>query len=71
MLTIEQLRERILEKYDGDVEAVCDLLHVSVEDLLEMFCYRIEIHRDNFASEEYFEEDDKLSQEIFGDVEDD
>jgi hypothetical protein len=51
------LKERILEKYGDDPETLCDLLRISGEDILKMFEHRIRMYRENFASEEYFDEE--------------
>ena len=58
-LTIVELKERILEKYGDDPETLCDLLRISGEDILCMFGHRVQLYRENFASEEYFEEEEQ------------
>lgn len=55
MIDIEELKERIRLKYDPD--DLIDLLHITVEDILNKFGHRIEMYRDNFTSEEYWEND--------------
>lgn len=60
-LTLEQLKERVLEKYDAD--AIVDLLRITPEELLNAFQARFEYHRENFSSEEYFETDDELDED--------
>jgi hypothetical protein len=56
-ISLLELKERILEKYGDDPETLCDLLRISGEDILKMFEHRIRMYRENFASEEYFDEE--------------
>lgn len=56
-IPLAELKERILEKYGDDPETLCDLLRVSGEDILKMFGHRVQMYRENFASEEYFDEE--------------
>ena len=50
------LMERVKEKYDPD--ELVDLLGLTSDDLLRAFPYRLAILRENFASEEYWEQDE-------------
>lgn len=54
-IPLEELKKRILEKYDAD--EIVDLLRITGEDLICAFPHRLAIYRDNFASEEYWEEE--------------
>ena len=56
-LSLMELKERILEKYGDDPETLCDLLRISGEDILHVFSHRLQLYRENFASEEYYEEE--------------
>lgn len=54
MLELDELIERIKDgKYNE--EDLCDLLHITVDDILETFKHRIDVYRDNFADLEYYE----------------
>lgn len=57
MIGLEELKERIKLKYDAD--ELVDLLHITVDELLDRFEHRIILYRDNFISEEYFEEEEE------------
>jgi hypothetical protein len=59
-LPLLELKQRILEKYGDDPETLCDLLRISGEDIINMFQHRILVHRENFSSEEYYEEDSEV-----------
>ena len=54
MITLDELRERVELKYDPD--QLVDLLNISTKDLLDAFEHRLVLYRDNFISEEYWED---------------
>jgi hypothetical protein len=47
--------ERVREKYDPD--ELVDLLRLTSDDLLRAFPHRLALLRENFASEEYWEDE--------------
>jgi|TARA_R100000234_G_C4845822_1_gene113062 hypothetical protein len=47
--TFEELKEAIVREYDVDL--VCEILQVSVEDLLDAFEDKLIIHREKFDEE--------------------
>ena len=49
------LLERVKEKYDPD--ELVDLLRLTSDDLLRAFPHRLALLRENFASEEYWEDE--------------
>jgi hypothetical protein len=55
MIGIEELEDRIRDKYDPD--DLVDLLNITVDDILAHFGHRITLYRDKFISEEYWEDD--------------
>lgn len=55
VIQLEELKKRIVEKYDAD--EIVDLLRLTTEDIICAFPHRLAIYRDNFASEEYWEEE--------------
>ena len=55
MISLDELQERIRLKYDAD--ELVDLLNISVEDVLTHFSARVWLYRDNFISEEYWEDE--------------
>jgi hypothetical protein len=47
MLTLDELKEKILEQgYDECL--ICDILEISVEELLEAFDYKLILNREKF-----------------------
>lgn len=54
MVDLCTLMERVKEKYDPD--ELVDLLRLTSDDLLRAFPHRLAMLRENFASEEYWEE---------------
>jgi hypothetical protein len=47
MLTLDELKEKILEEgYDECL--ICDILEISVEELLEAFDYKLILNREKF-----------------------
>lgn len=54
---IEELEQRVREKYDPD--DLVDLLDITVDDILKYFGHRITLYRDRFISEEYWEDEDE------------
>lgn len=55
MIGVEELTERIRDKYDPD--DLVDLLNITVDDILKEFGHRVILYRDRFISEEWFEDD--------------
>jgi hypothetical protein len=50
MLTLDELKERILEQgYDECL--ICDILEISVEELLEAFDYKLILKREEFEDD--------------------
>jgi hypothetical protein len=51
MLTLDELKNKILEEgYDECL--ICDILEISVEELLEAFDYKLILNREKFDDDE-------------------
>jgi len=51
MLTLDELKHKILEEgYDECL--ICDILEISVEELLEAFDYKLILNREKFDDDE-------------------
>lgn len=57
MISLEQLKDRIRDKYDPD--ELVDLLEITNEDIFHYFEHRILLYRERFVSEEYWEDEDE------------
>jgi hypothetical protein len=49
MLTLDELMERMLTQYDAD--DIINILHISTEDLLDKFDYKVAEHYEELQNE--------------------